>query len=45
MAVMPFAAGPRDQADQGLFVTVNWLLPEVLDMDLVLALAVLEHTC
>jgi Zn-dependent M16 (insulinase) family peptidase len=38
---MPYAAAPG-QADRG-FVTVNWLLPETADQDLVLALEVLEH--
>jgi Zn-dependent M16 (insulinase) family peptidase len=39
--VMPFAASPG-QAERG-FITINWLLPEVVDMDLVLTLDVLEH--
>ena len=39
--VMPFAASPG-QAERG-FLTINWLLPEVLDTDLVLILDVLEH--
>jgi len=38
---MPYAAAPG-QADRG-FVTVNWLLPEAADQDLVLTLDVLEH--
>ncbi|MFU2210929.1 insulinase family protein [Solidesulfovibrio sp. C21] len=38
---MPYAAAPG-QADRG-FVTVNWLLPETVDQDLVLTLEVLEH--
>jgi hypothetical protein len=39
--VMPYAAAPG-QADRA-FVTINWLLPETADQDLVLALDVLEH--
>ncbi len=38
---MPYAAAPG-QADRG-FATVNWLLPEAADQDLVLTLDVLEH--
>ncbi|MHC1712618.1 MAG: insulinase family protein [Solidesulfovibrio sp.] len=38
---MPYAAAPG-QADRG-FVTINWLLPEGADQDLVLTLDVLEH--
>ncbi len=40
-SVMPFAAAPG-QAERG-FATVNWLLPSVMDTDLVLTLDVLEH--
>jgi presequence protease len=39
--VMAFAASPG-QAERG-FVTINWLLPEATDVDLVLTLDVLEH--
>jgi len=38
---MAFAAAPG-QAERG-FVTVNWLLPEAADTDLVLVLDILEH--
>lgn len=38
---MPYAAAPG-QAERG-FVTLNWLLPETADQDLVLLLEVLEH--
>ncbi len=40
-AEVPYAAAPG-QADKG-FVTLNWLLPETADQDLVLVLDVLEH--
>ncbi|KHK01438.1 insulinase family protein [Desulfovibrio sp. TomC] len=39
--VMPYAAAPG-QADRA-FVTVNWLLPDVADQDLVMVFDVLEH--
>lgn len=40
-AEMPYAAAPG-QADRA-FVTVNWLLPDTADQDMVLVFDVLEH--
>lgn len=40
----PYASGkPQEGKEPKAYFTVNWLLPEVSDMEEVLALAVLEH--